>query len=344
MFEKLIRFAVAAALAVPVIFSSAVREVHAQTASCGQVIQAVNAVRSAYGLTPYETSGQWTQVAQEQSEYQASIQEITHLRSDGSGPGDHSITSENIGAGPALSADNLIYQWADYWHALTMVGFSSGLVGCGVAQGENGYYYYTLVVKNTGKTTDILAPGATLDVSGPSSDVPGTGEDIPQVTSISGANTPAGGTTPLPVITATRQSDGSITHMITSGETVWSIAELYDVSVTDLISLNYLDAENPLIYPGQTLVIRPGYTATPTPTITNTPLPPTRTLRPTRTPQSSRTPLPPTPPGGSTEVPLVPDGVITRGSVNTLGIITLILACVGGAAIGFSRYWTRRKR
>ncbi len=343
---KIARILAACLLAVPVLLHFDVQSVQAQTASCSQVIQAVNQIRSAYGLTAYETSSSWSDVAQEQSEYQASVGELTHLRADGTGPGDHSISSENIGGGTAVSADGLMYQWADYWHAFTLVGFSSGLVGCGVALGENGFYYYTLVVKNTGKLTGIPPEGSSLDLSGPGADTtPGEAGDIPLVTALPNQNNSSGGSgTRLPSITSTPQEDGSVSHVISSGETVWSISELYDIPVNELIALNYLDAENPLIYAGQTLKIRAGFTATPTSTITRTPLPPTRTLRPSRTPQPSRTLRSTQPAGTGTPSSLVPQGVINRSSVNTLGVVTLVLACIGGAALGFGRLWIRRKQ
>ncbi|MEM5774817.1 MAG: LysM peptidoglycan-binding domain-containing protein [Anaerolineaceae bacterium] len=331
----------------PVILFADIPIVQAQTASCSQVIQAVNQLRSAYGLAAYETSSKWTSVAQTQSEYQASVGELTHLRADGTGPGDQSISSENIGGGTSISAEGLLYQWADYWHAFTMVGFSNGLVGCGVAQGQNGYYYYTLVVKNTGTLTGLPPAGSSLDLSGPAdSSTGGTAGDasgIPVVTALPNQGSSAGSTR-LPNVTATPQADGSVSHTISSGETVWSISELYDIPVNELIALNYLDAESPIIFPGQTLKIKAGYTPTATSTITQTPLPPTRTLRPSRTPQPSRTLQAAQPTGTVTGVPLVPQGVINRSSVNTLGVVTLVLACLGGAALGFGRLWNKRKR
>ncbi len=155
MLEKILRFVTAVMVVIAVYLSTGYQPVHAQTATAMDVIQAVNALRASYDLPPYEVSNEWMSVAQEQSDYQASIGELTHLRADGTGPGDHGISSENIGGGYSLSAEGLISQWSDYWHAFTMIGFSSGLVGCGVALSDNGYYYYTLVVKNTGKLTGL---------------------------------------------------------------------------------------------------------------------------------------------------------------------------------------------
>jgi LysM repeat protein len=317
---------------IPVFLSTNYQSIHAQTASALDVVQAVNDLRATYGLAPYEVSGIWMDVAQAQSDYQASIQELTHLRADGTGPGDHSISSENIGGGYAMSADSLISQWTDYWHAFTMIGFSSGLVGVGVALGDNGYYYYTLVVKNTGKLTGL--PTGDISVGGGNQNQPGT--------AITGVNSTAAAVTPLSEYTSTPQEDGSVKHIVVAGETLWSIGQLYDVSEAELVALNYLDPNNPVIYAGQSLIIRSGFTSTPSPTITNTPLPPTRTLRPSRTPQPSHTPASVTPYGTGTVVPLVPNGAISQQNLNKLGIVTVVIAFLGLATILFGRWFNRR--
>ncbi|GAP39234.1 LysM peptidoglycan-binding domain-containing protein [Flexilinea flocculi] len=88
---------------------------------------------------------------------------------------------------------------------------------------------------------------------------------------------------PIPLMTATRQPDGSVVHEITSGQTLSEIAYAYKVDWNTIAVLNHLDLENPVIYEGKELIIEPTYTITPTPTITDTPRPPTRTPRPTYT-------------------------------------------------------------
>lgn len=81
---------------------------------------------------------------------------------------------------------------------------------------------------------------------------------------------------------ATPQPDGSIVHEVREGESIWTIAELYDMSADDLIALNALPLQ-PTIFAGQKLLIRVAPTPTITPTITKTPRPPTRTPAPTNT-------------------------------------------------------------
>ncbi len=64
--------------------------------------------------------------------------------------------------------------------------------------------------------------------------------------------------------TATPSADGSIIHVVGPGETLWGIAEAYDVSIDLIRSLNNLGPNSSLIRVSQQLVIRPAFTATPT--------------------------------------------------------------------------------
>ena len=86
-----------------------------------------------------------------------------------------------------------------------------------------------------------------------------------------------------PVITSTPASDGSIAHIVLKGQTLSEIAYAYESGWNGIALLNNLDLENPLIYEGDLILIRPRFTDTVTPTVTGTPIPPTRTPRPTYT-------------------------------------------------------------
>jgi LysM repeat protein len=81
----------------------------------------------------------------------------------------------------------------------------------------------------------------------------------------------------------TPESDGNYYHTVQSGETLLGIANLYDVSLNELMTWNSLDASS-IIYPEHKLILQvtPPASATPTPapstpTITLTTIPPTRT-------------------------------------------------------------------
>ena len=254
--------------------------VKAQSSSASDLIAAVNAYRSSYGLAAYSIDSNLMSLAQAQSDYQASIGTCTHARADGSGPGDHGISAENVACGPGLTAQGAIdYEWTDTLHLATLVGPDTGRVGAG-ATVKGGSVYFTLdVVRQTGSFTvrqqpqQAGTPGATVAQSG------------------------TGG----PIITSTPNADGSIAHVVQYGETLIEICQAYGISLTDLYAINPgLNPANPQYYAGQVLIIRLAYTKTPNYTPTPTARPPTRTVRPSRTPTQA---LPATATPGTTLTP-----------------------------------------
>lgn len=239
----------------------------AQSNSPHALIEAVNEMRAGYELAPYEIDNHLMEVAQAHSDYQASIKTLTHNRADGSGPGAHGISSENIASGVASTTlSSIVYsQWSDYWHTHTLIGYSSGRVGAGMAEAD-GIYYYTLVVVNTGVSTNL--------------------PDSSQPTAVQGATTAAEQPSrpSSSIVTVTPREDDAVVHVVQAGQTLWGIANAYGVTVDDLKAINGLYSDNPTIRVGQQIFVR----APSTPTITATPAPPTRTLRPTRTVNPAR--------------------------------------------------------
>lgn len=310
--------------------------VHAQTSSAYDLINAVNDFRASYGLAPYQIDDGLMAKAQEHSDYQASIQTRTHLRADGSGPGDHGITSENIGSGENVSAHDLIYlQWTDYWHTFTLIGYTTGLVGAGVAV-VDGCAYYTLVMVNTGKKTGL--PGSASATPGSEDPVSGA-TSAPGITSAPVNSTPASPINPL--FTSTPHEDGSVYHPVAAKQTLWDIAILYGMSVDSLVALNGLSATNPVIYAGDDLLVKPANTVTPTPTITLTP---TKTLRPTRTPHNLDITLTPAAPESveSATPPLVSVSQQSSLSFGSAGLLIAGICLVGLAGVLISKFWLRK--
>ncbi len=86
-----------------------------------------------------------------------------------------------------------------------------------------------------------------------------------------------------PVLTATANPDGSVIHQVESGQSLWSIAIAYGVTIAQILEWNGL-AQDAVLRVGQTLVIQPSFRPTVSPTPTLTPIPPTRTPSPTATP------------------------------------------------------------
>jgi len=64
-----------------------------------------------------------------------------------------------------------------------------------------------------------------------------------------------------PVVKATAQPDGSIIHLVQSGQSLWMLAHHYGVEIDRLRQLNYLGTSD-MIYIGQKIMIQPPATAT----------------------------------------------------------------------------------
>lgn len=196
---------------------------------------AVNQLRSSHGLQPYLVDASISAYAQQHSEYQALTDTSTHLHSDGQTSLAHGYV-ENVAGGDIgyLDAYTVVYGiWSDPVHMKTMVGYASGSAGVGVASNA---------------TTTFI----TLNVR------PG-GED-----SLPGA---AAGYTPIalvPLRTATMRSDGAVLHEVGYGQTLWTIAEAYDISLERLRELNGMAADDSSIWAGQMLLVQPGGQVTPT--------------------------------------------------------------------------------
>lgn len=292
---------------------------HAQAGDPYSLIDAVNGLRAANGLPPYQINNTLMSIAQSHSNYQASIGTVTHIGPGGTRPRDRAVAagygggaqffiSENIAGGTDLSVDGAIQMWlGDDPHIQTMLSGNYQEVGAGVAEAD-GFVYYTLDAAY---------------VAGGSYSPPATSRP--------------GGPTALPyyaVKTATPNGDGSVIHNVMAGQNLTLIAKGYGVTVAELMELNRLT--NDKIYEGDILIIRgtstPGPTATETGTATPTKAA-TPTRRPTRTPTMTASPvntasLSQTPDPVQKETP--PAGTDRLGSI--LVVATIVMA-VGGVVL-----------
>jgi len=298
-------------------------------ASAYDVIAAVNALRTANGLSTLEVDGSLMASAQSHSDYQASIGTWTHEGADGSRPRDRAAAagygggatiyvSENV-AEMVESADlnYLIYTiWSDAIHWNTMVNPSYVHAGAGVAQSIDGLVYYTLDVGYySGASSSTTS--STYSTSAPSS-LSATSTDVNLI---------------VPVMTSTPQPDGSTIHTVDQGQALWAIAIAYGITINDIIALNGLDSTNPVVWVGDDLIIRPSSTAGPTvESATSTPTA-------TRTQRATSTPRPPTSTPTITFTPPQTPRVILAlpkwEDVNKriLGIIIIAASALGLAAV-----------
>ena len=217
----------------------------AQSVTAYDLIAAVNALRVSQGLEPYQIDPWLMDYAQEHSEYQASIQTGTHLHSDGTLPQEIGL-QENVASvdEEVATADVVVNRiWVDWGHRNTMIGYSTGSIGAGAALSSNGQIYFTIDVR-PGDDDAIVTPYPASS----GTVIAETGTPIPV----------------LPLETVIPSEDGSITHIVGYGQTLWSIAIAYGVTVDDIRRLNGIAGDSTVIYVGQKLLIRPAYAVTPT--------------------------------------------------------------------------------
>ena len=299
-----------------VLFGNSMRT-SAQAGDPYSLVDAVNNLRLANGLPALQVNSILMSIAQSHSDYQAAIGQVTHTGAGGTRPKDRATAagygggaaffiSENIAGGNNLSVDGVISMWlGDDPHIQTMLGANYQDIGAGVAVSD-GFVYYTIDVAY----------------------VAGGGNYSPPATS------KPGGPTAIPIYlvqTSTPNSDGSVVHIVKSGQTLIGIAKAYGLTVAEIKALNNLTSD--AIYVGDKLIIRLANTPGPTDTSTTT-ITPTRAATPTRNP--TRTPTPSASPAVTTLVTPAADpaleGVAQSGS-DPLGNI-LVMAIIGMAAGG----------
>jgi uncharacterized protein YkwD/LysM repeat protein len=280
-------------------------------ASAYDMIDAVNSYRAQNGLAAYTVNSILMGTAQAQAEYMASIGAVTHTGPGGTSFSDRLIAagysfvfrSENIISGSASASGwSLVTSpsWADSLHQHTLLSPDLREIGAGVAvSGGTGYYVIDCGGSGGGGSVSYTAvPGSTSVVGG------------------------GGAATPVIVLPNTPKPDGSVSHLVQPGETLWSIAIAYKTTIVELKAINRLADDN--IYPGDTLMIfLPKATETPAPTATATPFP---TATPfifwtvTSSPEPTATPIPASPVAGGSGTLIV--GVIIIAAFVAAGAMT----------------------
>jgi LysM repeat protein len=222
-----------------------VHPVAAQEDDVSELIALINGLRDSYGLEPYIVDQGLMALAQEHSEYQASIHTSTHQHSDGRTPPQIGVV-ENVAGGDLgyLDPQAAVYEiWADPVHGRTMIGFSAGSMGVGIAD-DGITVYYTLEVRPG--DTPASAPGTS-----------GTGTGSMPLTLIPFAT----------LVPATPNPDGSIVHLVGYGQTLWSIALAYGIQIEQIRWWNNIDTGSNDIYVGQKLLVRPANLVMASPTL-----------------------------------------------------------------------------
>lgn len=249
----------------------------------GQLIDAVNGLRLAYGLPPLTVHPVLMQSSQSQADYMAATEQVTHER-----PGGISFTQQLLMLGFPLSGDlslggfraeNIIMgsdplvwtgvpdAWQDEQHMNTMLSQNYTHIGAGVSQGPDGYYYALDCAAATG-SGQMQGSASSILTSVPGKE--GTGENSLGISQYM-----------LPVVLSTARPDGDVFHKVQYGQSLWSIAIEYGTTIKNIQALNFL-GEDLVVYQGQELLVKKGATQPAPATSTSLPaLPATPTIMPT---------------------------------------------------------------
>jgi uncharacterized protein YkwD/LysM repeat protein len=257
---------------------------NAQVGDAWQLIAEVNALRAAYGLSPYEVNNALMSAAQNQSDYQGSIGSWTHTGPGGSRPHDRAVAagygggarvfvSENVAMGIDLGTSRTVNEmWQDAIHLETMISPLYTHIGAGVGHAD-GWVYYTIVV-------GYIAGSAGSDPAPETPTSPGSAESD---------TTPLPAVMPLePIRVAAPAADGSIQHVVQLGQFLANIAVAYDMELNDLLAINGLSDQS-VIYPGDKLLIKAGSSSPPDAIRI---VSPTTEIEPTHNPAATGTAIP----------------------------------------------------
>ncbi len=219
------------------------------------LILAMNTMRVSNGLSALIEDPIVNAVAQATAEIMAANNMSWHIgdvrgriAAAGYGSGATVWATENFAVGRSMSIDQIMLVWADPDHMRPATNPAYCHVGAGVARANNGSIYYVL---QAAYTSDKACGKNVYPAGSPGSG--GTVSTVPQII--------------IPVKVATPDIDGKVYHEVKSGQSFWSIAVAYKVTIADIEFWNNVSRERPL-FPGQRLFIPSAGTegfATPTP-------------------------------------------------------------------------------
>ncbi len=258
------------------------------------MVNEVNTIRIAQGLAPLQINATLMAVAQAHSDYQAAMQRSSHagrsgeivnarVAAAGYGSGNKIVAGENVAnldLGITDMLQIIVYEiWSDAGHRGAMINPKYQDIGVGIASdGKMIYVTLNLAGVVSDNSSNLVQPSDPTIVSQSDADSPG--KPVIQ-----------------PLFTSTPQADGSVYHVVGYGQTLMTIARIYEVAINDLVNINKINPDK--IYAGQKLWIKkimlPTVTSTLTATITSTyqPIPtllPSLSTISTITPESKTAP------------------------------------------------------
>jgi len=230
------------------------------------LIIAMNTLRVSNGLTALVEDSIIDAVAQSTAEIMAANQMSWHigdvagrLKAAGYG-GPYTVWgTENFAVSGSFSIDEIMLVWSDASHMIPALNPAYCNIGAGVAKSSNGMTYYVLqAAYSSGKACgEYISPVGTAMAG--STTGGNTGGNIGGVTGVSQII--------VPVEVAAPDAEGKVYHVVKAGQSFWSIAVAYKMTIKDLQAWNNLTSST-VLRVGQKLFIpgenTAGYT-TPTP-------------------------------------------------------------------------------
>lgn len=223
-----------------------------------ETVEALNRYRAALGLPALQIAPSLMAAAQGHAEWMARTYIYSHTGEGGTGPWDRAAAAgfpggqvyENVAGGTSLTPEEAIGWWDRDWvHQNTMRLPGHTHVGVGYAENDQQQLYVLLV----GKIGTPAAPPATA---------------APRTTPLAPTRpTATRGPVAVRVMRSAPREDGSVWHLVQTGQTAWDIAVVYGVSLDDLLALNGLTRGTP-VHPGDELLVRLGEGQVPPPTPT----------------------------------------------------------------------------
>jgi LysM repeat protein len=243
----------------PTAHADEIRPAPSLQASAYDLILAMNTLRVSYGLPPLVEDPIIDAVAQSTAATMAANNMSWHIgdvrgriAAAGYGGGATVWATENFAVSSnGMGVDEIMAVWADPDHMRPATNAAYCNVGAGTATSADGRIYYILQAayvagQACGSTSPSSGPGDTSQAG----NLP---NPIPQLI--------------VPVKIATPDADGRTYHLVQQGQSFWSIAIAYQITIRDLEQWNNVSRNTPL-QAGQKLFIpnknTAGY-ATPTP-------------------------------------------------------------------------------
>jgi LysM repeat protein len=215
--------------------------VQADQVTAYDLIVAMNTLRVSNGLPALIEDPIIDAVAQGTAQTMAASEMSWHigdvsgrLAAAGFGGGSKVWGTENFATGHYESIDQIMLVWSDAAHMIPAVQPAYCNIGAGTAVAPNGWTYYVLQAAYTaGKSCgDYIFPsgGVTTNPEGTTDEgvVPGVSQII------------------VPVKIAAPDKDGKVFHVVQAGQSFWSIAIAYKITINDLETWNNLSRTSKL--------------------------------------------------------------------------------------------------